>query len=116
MLNTDDRPITEYLVPRHQVRADMRMRLRSLDAVMSVRALPSESMIHYGGEPTEAAVRRDTLRRHQEAVDACIRGQRALALGDQRAAERAFEEGNAVAPELLVNRALLDLIRGEQTH
>jgi len=106
-LNTDDRPLVEYGVPRRHIKTDMAHRLRSLDAVMTVRALPDEATLDYGPDPALRRARRETLAAHQTAIDAFIRGQRATAVGDGAGAAAAYQTGYLAAPDFRGNYYVL---------
>lgn len=106
-LNTDDRPLVEYAVPRGHSSTDMALRLRGLDLVRGIRTLPGPETLRYAADPSAGEKRREQLASWQAAIDALIRGQRAIALDDPAGAIAAYKDGALAAPEFTVNYAML---------
>jgi len=105
-LNTDDRPLIEYGIPRRTM-GDAVSRMRSLDAVMAVRAMPGETTLRFSTKADIARDRKTTLATHQRAIGEFIQGQRALAVGSIGDAVSAFERGYEAVPALRENYIML---------
>ena len=105
-LNTDDRPLLEYAVPKSHT-DDVERKLRSLDLVQRSVTLPHVSTLACGAPEPSCGARMRQLAGWQRAVDALMRGQRAELLRDEAGAVLAYQDGIRAAPDFSVNYLLL---------
>jgi len=81
--------------------------MRSLDAVMAVRAMPDETTLRYAADAELAVERRTTLALHYIAIGKFMQGQHALATNNMIDAIASFKQGYEAVPTLRENYMML---------